>query len=377
VRLVLWMAAVGTALAIPGLVGAGDTQLVFDVRPANPVVLESGGRRDALVTLEVDNPGERALRVSAVKVTYFEGDVAVKTVDSATSIFTDAGLISDPRVEPNSRATWYGLCLAPPSARTDRVRFDFELAQRRGLRSLKVRQVLDVPLRAPASLPSVALPFSGTWRVTQGHACDSSHRRSPHGSEFAWDFEAVDEAGRRGTPEFEFTHRNDESVSFGRPVLAPIAGRVVSAVGDVADNDEQSEFPRRSIVDNVRKPRWFFGNYVVLDAGGVYVLLAHLRKGSVAVAVGDVVCERQLLAYTGNSGNTMLPHLHVQVMDRADPADPTVSGVPAVFRDYLEATMRGKGAARESVVRRVATGDPPQGAVVISEIAEPAPPATP
>jgi hypothetical protein len=377
VRLVLWMAAVGTALAIPGLAGAGDPQLAFDVRPAAPIVLESGGRRDALVTLDVHNPSERALRVSGIRITYFEGDVAVKTVDPATSLFVDAGLVSDPRVEPAGRATWYGLCLAPPTARTDRVRFDFELAQRRGLRSVKFAQVLDVPLRAPAALPSLALPFRGTWRVTQGHACDSSHRRSPHGSEFAWDFEAVDDAGRRGTPEFESTHRNDESATFGRPILAPIGGRVVAAVDDVEDNDARSEFPRRSIVDNVRKPRWFFGNYVVVDAGDVYVLLAHLRKGSVAVVVGDVVREGQLVAYTGNSGNTMLPHLHIQVMDRADPADPTVSGVPAVFRDYMEATIRGKGATRESVVRRVASGDPPLDAVVISAASELPAPATP
>jgi murein DD-endopeptidase MepM/ murein hydrolase activator NlpD len=143
---------------------------------------------------------------------------------------------------------------------------------------------------------------------------------------------------------------------------------VVAAVGEVDDNDAQNEFPRRSIVDTVRKPLWFFGNYVVLDAGGFYVLLAHLRKGSVVVKAGDGVREGELLAYTGNSGNTMLPHLHVQVMDRADPADPTVSGVPARFRDYLEATMRGEGAERESVVRRVAIGDPPQGAVVFGEL---------
>jgi hypothetical protein len=371
------MAAVGTALAIPGLAGAGDPQLVFDVRPAAPIVLESGGRRDALVTLEVDNPNDRALRVGSLRVTYFEGDVAVKTVDPATSIFVDAGMVSDPRVEPNSRSTWYGLCLAPPTARTDRVRFDFGLVQRRGLRSVKSEQALDIHLRTPAALPSLALPFGGTWRVTQGHTCDSRHRRSPLGNEFAWDFAAVNEAGRAGTPAFSSTHRNDESASFGRPVLAPVSGRVVAAVGDVEDNDAQSEFPRRSLVDNVRKPRWFFGNYVVIDADGFYVLLAHLRKGSLAVSVGDVVREGRLLAYTGNSGNTMLPHLHLQVMDRADPADPEVSGVPAVFRDYLEATMRGTGASRESVVRRVASGDPPQDAVVISEIAEPSAPAAP
>jgi hypothetical protein len=60
----------------------------------------------------------------------------------------------------------------------------------------------------------------------------------------------------------------------------------------------------------------------------------------------------------------MLPHVHVQVMDRADPADPAVSGIPAFFRDYVEILSRGSKPQREAVVRRVAAGDPPEGSVV-------------
>jgi murein DD-endopeptidase MepM/ murein hydrolase activator NlpD len=199
------------------------------------------------------------------------------------------------------------------------------------------------------------------------HACDTNHRRGRLGGEFAWDLAAVTEAGRSGAPGFDASHRNDASATFGRPVVSPVAGTVVSVVDGIDDNDAQQEFPRRSIVESVRAPRWIFGNHAVIDAGhGVFVLLAHLRKDSIAVRPGAVVGVGDEVARAGNSGNTMLPHVHVQVMDRADPSDPTVSGIPALFRNYVEIIAGGDKPQREAIVRRVATGDPPEGSVVVS-----------
>lgn len=366
-RLVLFGAAVGTALAIPGLAGAGDPRLLFEIRPPVPVVLEAGGRRDALLTIDVRNPGERRVRVERLRVTYFEKDAAVLAVDPAASIFTEAGLPSDPRVEANTRDVWAGLCLTPPTSAIDRVRFDLDLVERRGLRLVRSSQGVDVPLRTPIDPPLIALPVVGTWRVTQGHACDTAHRRGRLGGEFAWDFAAVSETGRSGTPGFDASHRNADSATFGRPVVSPVTGTVVSVTDGVDDNDAQDDFPRRSLVDAVRAPRWVFGNHIVLDAGNhVFILLAHLRKSSVVVKPGDAVREGDVLANAGNSGNTMLPHVHIQVMDRADPADPAVYGIPARFRDYVEVSARGDAPQREAVVRRVAAGDPPQGSVVVT-----------
>jgi len=367
VRLVVVGAAVGTALMIPGLAGAGDPRLVFEMRAPVTVVLESGGRRDALLSIDARNPGERRVRVEHMRLTYFEGETAVGTLDPAVPVFTRAGLLSDPRVDPGGVDHWEGLCVAPPTIGTDRVRFDFDLVERQGLKLVRAKQALDVPLRPPANPPLIALPFEGSWRVTQGHTCDTNHRRGRLGGEFSWDFAAVAEGGHPGVPGFDTSHRNDESATFGRPVISPVAGTVVSVVDGVEDNDEQKAYPRRSIVDAVREPRWIFGNYLVLDAGnGVFVLLAHLKKGSIAVKRGDVVRERMVLAHAGNSGNTMLPHVHVQVMDGADPAAASVSGIPARFRNYVEATSIGEKTDRETVFRRVAAGDPPQGSVVMT-----------
>jgi murein DD-endopeptidase MepM/ murein hydrolase activator NlpD len=175
----------------------------------------------------------------------------------------------------------------------------------------------------------------------------------------------VREEGHLGVPGFDESHRNDESATFGRSVVSPVTGTVVSVVNGVGDNDEQKSFPRRSIVDSTREPRWIFGNHLVLDAGnGVFVLLAHLKRGSIVVRPGAVVREGDALAQAGNSGNTMLPHIHVQVMDGADPAATAVSGIPALFRSYVEILSSGEKTNRETTIRRVAAGDPPEGALV-------------
>lgn len=53
----------------------------------------------------------------------------------------------------------------------------------------------------------------------------------------------------------------------------------------------------------------------MIKAGDFYVLLCHLKNGSVSVEKGDAVKIGQQLAETGNSGSSIQPHLHVQVMN--------------------------------------------------------------
>ena len=76
------------------------------------------------------------------------------------------------------------------------------------------------------------------------------------------------------------------------------------------------------------------GNHVVIALGPArYVLLAHLRRGSVAVVEGQVVRAGDLVGRCGNSGNTTQPHLHLQVQSRADFRAKDLKTYPIVFRE--------------------------------------------
>jgi hypothetical protein len=53
-------------------------------------------------------------------------------------------------------------------------------------------------------------------------------------------------------------------------------------------------------------------------------------------------------------------------MDRPDPTDPIVRGLPARFQDYVEFRAAGEGASRDVLRRQVDSGDPGEGALVLA-----------
>ena len=106
------------------------------------------------------------------------------------------------------------------------------------------------------------------------------------------------------TPEDELA----ANPSFGHPVRAPCAGRVIVVH---SDRDDQFVGDRDDI-----HPR---GNQVCVERDdGLVVVLAHLRKGSIRVAEGERVHGGQVVAQVGNSGRSSEPHLHVHVADSAE-----------------------------------------------------------
>lgn len=96
--------------------------------------------------------------------------------------------------------------------------------------------------------------------------------------------------------------------AFGAPVLAPCAGTVVHA----ADGEPDRTAPGVA-------PASLEGNHVILACGGAWVVLAHLARGSVAVATGDPVEVGRLLGRVGNSGSSDEPHLHIHAQTPGTP----------------------------------------------------------
>lgn len=184
--------------------------------------------------------------------------------------------------------------------------------------------------------PVVLAPpvHGGDWQVLNGFAPDSIHRRHVDPQEkrayvaqrFAVDLVRVD--GERRVRRDDGTDA-EGYFAFDTPVLAPAGGVVVSAVDGLPDNEGG---PRERAVEmtlaNVP------GNHVVLRLrdDGPFVLLAHLRRGSVRVSPGDRVAQGDEVGRIGSSGNSTEPHLHLHVSDGPDPT--YADGLPFVFERF-------------------------------------------
>ncbi|MEU6380134.1 M23 family metallopeptidase [Streptomyces sp. NPDC046909] len=196
----------------------------------------------------------------------------------------------------------------------------------------------------------VEIPVAGRWQALNGpgtkvpshthshaqtYAIDLTHHPKPHPA-----------PGFR--PLWPLARRPHDYPAFGTPVLSPGDG-VVVAVGDGRrDHLTRTSLPGyaylflEGFVRSLGRPGHLWGNHVVLRLdSGVYAAFAHLRRGSLRVAVGDRVAVGRQLAECGNSGNSSEPHVHFQLMNGPD--SETAQGVPFVwhYRDDEGAPRTG------------------------------------
>jgi len=162
------------------------------------------------------------------------------------------------------------------------------------------------------------------------------------GTTYAIDFIPVDERGRSGPRGWRAafaTEAPEDFYGFGLPILAPVSGTVV-AVHDGSPDHEARRSQLTLLVYMLTQarraragPPAIAGNHVVIgqSAEGPFVLLAHLRRGSVVVRIGDQVKVGGVIGACGNSGNSTQPHVHIQATDstRWDRA----RGLPIAFKD--------------------------------------------
>lgn len=173
---------------------------------------------------------------------------------------------------------------------------------------------------------TIASPLTGAWFASQaGRNPATNHHRLFPGQAFAVDLvQLVDGKTYRGPK-----RRLASYAAFGEPVTAPASGRVVRAVSDLPDNDIGDS-------DTARPA----GNEVVLELRpGVYVLLAHLQAGSVAVRVGQSIEQGDPIGRIGNSGNSSEPHLHLQAMTAPSPFAKGTRSLPLLLTGVVH--LRG------------------------------------
>jgi len=120
----------------------------------------------------------------------------------------------------------------------------------------------------------------------------------------------------------------ENTLAWDRPVSSVMDGTVVAASDGAPDRECISMvrdlfrimlFGPKTIPPKHPPFSALGGNYVILKSGDVYPLYAHLKNGSVCVRPGDIVRNGDPLGKVGNSGCSLQPHLHFQVMNTPDP----------------------------------------------------------
>ncbi len=160
-------------------------------------------------------------------------------------------------------------------------------------------------------------PLAGEWFVLNGGRSVLLNGHAPNESN-AVDYQLMGTNGRTHTGGGDAPLA--DYPGFGSPVLAPIDGRIVEVTDGYADAPPGT---------NGDHP-----NNLVVDIGGDrYVVMGHLKQGSITVKVGDLVRQGQPLAAVGNTGNTNEPHLHLQIQDSPSARENADRTYPMAFRN--------------------------------------------
>lgn len=191
---------------------------------------------------------------------------------------------------------------------------------------------------------SVAFPLRGEWAALHTPAERvPSHGTDYFGQRYAFDFARLLGPYRKAYRKSIWRHllagvRAEDCYGWGETVHAPFDGEVVGA-GDGWPDRLRLNLPldllrtlffARDATPEDYRP--LAGNYVLLEGEPGVALLAHLRRGSLRVGVGQALREGDAVGSVGNSGNSTTPHLHFHLMDARDPFK--AGGLPCRFRRY-------------------------------------------
>ncbi len=173
------------------------------------------------------------------------------------------------------------------------------------------------------------LPFDEEWYVSVGGRkhLDGGHHfiTRGYGQRYAYDIGIVID-GRSYSGDGS---KNEDHFCFGKRLNAPGDGIIIALENNVEDNTVPG------IVNSEINDNTLAGNYVLIDhLNGEFSMMAHFKKGTIIVSVGDTVVKGQEVGKAGNSGNSSGPHLHYHIQNTPKYLDGI--GLPAQFLNYYE-----------------------------------------
>jgi hypothetical protein len=199
--------------------------------------------------------------------------------------------------------------------------------------------------RVPGVEPiDLAFPLhDGTYLAASGGSNElvNPHLRTLSGDRYrayVGQSHAVDlvKVGRWGSRDAQLSPDDPEGFAiFDDPLTSPCSGTVVAAVDGHPD-----------VLQPGATPATLPGNHVILACEGAWIVLAHLRRGTVCVSEGDVVDTGDRLGRVGNSGSSDEPHLHIHAQSPGTDTAP-LGGAP------IPITFDGRYLARNDRVRVV------------------------
>jgi hypothetical protein len=180
-------------------------------------------------------------------------------------------------------------------------------------------------------------PLRGSGYISADSCCDATrHTRAAMpidgrvwiAQRFAVDWERLNASGTI----YSGPQQKLESYAiFGQPAIA-VADALVASVVDGQPEQTPGKYPTNIPLADAD------GNCVILDLGDDdlgnhrYALYAHLQPGGIKVHRGDHVKLGQVLGLVGDSGNSVVPHLHFQVT--AGSSSMASNGLPYEIRDF-------------------------------------------
>jgi hypothetical protein len=184
--------------------------------------------------------------------------------------------------------------------------------------------------RRPVAL--IGPPLRGSRYISADSCCDAvRHTRAALpvngrvwvAQRYAVDWEQTDAGGRIYTGPRE---KLESYAIFGQPVLA-VADALVVFVIDGEPEQTPGNYPTNIALDKAD------GNSVILDLGHQhYALYAHMQPGSIKVRSGEKVHLGQVIGLVGDTGNSIVPHLHFQVTD--GPSSLSSNGFPYEISEF-------------------------------------------
>ncbi|MGF9858273.1 M23 family metallopeptidase [Priestia endophytica] len=150
-----------------------------------------------------------------------------------------------------------------------------------------------------------SMPIKEEWFVFWGGTNELINYHYAYESQrYAYDLVKIQDGSSYQNTQIQ----NEHFYAFDEGIVAPADGKVIKIMNGIKDNIPGEMDAENSV-----------GNYVIIEhTSKEYSLLAHLKKNSIQVKIGELVKEGQYIGKCGNSGNSSEPHLHFQVMDSLD-----------------------------------------------------------